>query len=153
VLRNVIGAWTLGSVATVQTGPPFTVTTNTNNSNAFSAAAQRADVLRPPNLPADKRSVNEWFDIAAFAQPAIYTFGDVGRDSMRAPGMVDVDFSLSRNFRLRERMTLQFRGEAFNALNHTNLSAPAKAFGAAAFGSITASGPSRILQVGAKVRF
>ena len=153
LIGNVIGAWTLGSVATVQTGAPFTVTTNTNNTNAFSAGAQRANVLRPPNLPADKRSVNEWFDITAFGQPAIYTFGDVGRDSMRAPGMVDVDFSLSRNFRLREGMTLQFRGEAFNALNHTNLSAPAKAFGAADFGSITAAAPARVLQVGAKVRF
>ena len=152
-IGNIVGAWTLGTVATVQTGAPFTVTTNTNTTNAFSAGGQRANVLGDPYLPADQRSVNEWFDISKFTTPPTYTFGNVGRDSMRGPGIVDVDLSLSRNFRLREGMTLQFRGEAFNALNHTNLSEPAKAVGAAAFGSITAAGPARILQVGAKVRF
>jgi hypothetical protein len=153
VTANVIGGWTLGSVATVQSGAPFTVTTNTNNTNAFSAGNQRANVLRDPGLPAGQRSVNEWFDITAFGQPAIYTFGNGGRDNMRAPGLVNVDLSLSRNFRLRESTALQFRGEFFNALNHTNLSAPGPAFGAAAFGTISAAGPARVLQVGAKVRF
>jgi hypothetical protein len=150
---KVVGAWTLGTVATVQTGAPFTVTTNTNNTNAFSAGAQRANVTGSPYLPDSQRTVNEWININAFSQPAIYTFGNVGRDSVRGPGMKDLDLSLSRNFRLREKMSLQFRAEAFNAFNHTNLNAPAKAFGAAAFGSITAAGPARVLQVGAKVRF
>ncbi len=153
IVSNVIGGWTLGSVATAQTGAPFTVTTNTNNTDAFSAGAQRANILGNPNLPSGQRSVNEWFNITDFGQPAIYTFGNSGRDNMRAPGIVDVDLSLGRNFRLREKMTLQFRGEAFNIFNHTNLSSPAKAFGAADFGSITAAGPARVLQVGATVRF
>jgi hypothetical protein len=153
VVGNVIGAWTLGSVVTVQSGAPFTVTTNTNNTNAFSAGAQRPIVVGDPSLPSGQRTVNEWFNIAAFAQPAIYTFGNEGRGAMRAPGLFDADLSLSRNFRLGEKLTMQFRGEAFNVLNHTNLSAPAKAFGAADFGTITAAGPARILQVGAKIRF
>ena len=137
----------------MQSGAPFTVTTNSNNTNDFSAGAQRANVLGNPNLPSGQRTVNEWFNITEFGQPAIYTFGNGGRDNMRAPGIVDVDLSLGRTFRLREKMNLQFRGEAFNVFNHTNLSAPAKAFGAAAFGSITAAGPARVLQVGATVRF
>ena len=152
-MGNIVGAWTLGSVFTAQTGAPFTVTDNTNNCNCFSAGAQRPNILGPPGLPSSQRSVNQWFNITAFGQPAIYTFGDEGRGAMRAPGIVDVDLSLSRNFRLREGMTFQFRGEAFNASNHTNLGSPAKAFGAADFGSITTSGPARILQVGAKLRF
>ena len=150
---NLIGGWTLGSVATAQSGAPFSITTNTNNTNAFSAGAQRANVLGNPNLPSGQRNVNEWFNITEFSQPAIYTFGNGGRGNMRAQGIVDLDLSLSRNFRLREGMTLRFRGEAFNVANHTNLSAPGPVFGSAAFGSITASGPARVLQVGAKVQF
>jgi hypothetical protein len=148
-----VGGWTLGAVATAQSGAPFTVTTNTNNCDCFSAGSQRANVLGDPNLPSGQRTVNEWFNTSDFGQPAIYTFGNSGRDNMRAPGIVDVDLSLGRTFQLRERMKLQFRGEAFNVTNHTNLSAPATTFGAAGFGSITAAGPARVLQVGATIRF
>lgn len=70
----------------MQSGAPFTVTTNTNNTNAFSAGNQRANVLRDPVLPAEQHCVNDWFDITAFAQPAIYTFGNGGRDNMCARG-------------------------------------------------------------------
>ena len=150
---NVIGGWTLGAVATVQSGAAFTVTTNTNNTNAFSTGNQRANVIGNPVLPADQRSVTQWFDITQFAQPSIYTFGNSGRDSMRAPGVVNVNLSLSRNFRLREFASLQFRGEFFNVLNHTNFSAPGPVYGSANFGVITAAGPARVMQVGAKLRF
>ena len=102
VVGNVVGAWTLGTVFTAQTGAPFTVTDNTNNCNCFSAGAQRPNILGPPGAPPSGRTVNEWFNISEFGQPAIYTFGDEGRGAMRAPGIVDVDLSLSRNFRLRE---------------------------------------------------
>jgi hypothetical protein len=153
VMGNVLGAWTLGMVVTLQSGAPFTVTDNTNNCDCDSAGAQRPNILGPPQLPANKRSVNEWFNINEFGQPTIYTFGDEGRGAMRAPGLSDMDLSLSRNFLLREGMTFQFRGEAFNVTNHTNLSAPAKVFGAADFATITAAGPARILQVGMKLRF
>jgi hypothetical protein len=153
VAGNVVGGWTFGTVATLQTGGPFTVTTNTNNTNAFSAGNQRADVLRDPVLPSDQRTVNHWFDITAFAQPAAFTFGNVGRGSMRAPGIVSMDLSILRNFRLREHMTLQFRGESLNAINHTNLSSPGAVFGNAAFGQINASRPARVMQIGMTLRF
>lgn len=152
VTGNVIGGWTLGVVATAQSGPPLTITTNTNNTNSFSTS-DRPNVVGDAVLPSGQRTVNDWFNTAAFAQPAIYTFGNAARNDVRAPGMVDMDLSLGRNFRLRERMTLQFRGEAFNIFNHTNLSLPNGTFGSAAFGTITAAGPARVLQVGATIRF
>jgi hypothetical protein len=142
----------LGVVATAQSGPPINITTNNNNTNSFSTA-DHPNVVGDAVLPSGQRTVNEWFNAAAFAQPAIYTFGDAARNDVRAPGTVDVDLSLGRTFRLRERITLQFRGEAFNLLNHTNLSLPNGTFGAAAFATITASGPARVLQVGATMRF
>ena len=153
VTSQVVGGWTVGAVSIVQSGAPFTVTTNTNNTNAFSAGNQRANVLRDPVLASDVRNEKRWFDITAFAQPAAYTFGNGARDNMRGPGFVNLDMSILRNFRLRESMTLQFRGEFLNALNHTNLGLPGAAFGSAAFGQISAAKAARVMQIGIKLRF
>ncbi len=155
---NVVGGWTLGLVSTMQSGAPFTVTTTTNNTNAFSAGTQRADVLRNPVLPGDQRTVKRWFDTTAFAQPVAYTFGNGGRDSMRAPGILNMDLSILRNFQIHaphmpERMMLQVRGESLNVLNHTNFSTPGTAFGSATFGQISASRAARVMQLGLTLRF
>jgi hypothetical protein len=58
-----------------------------------------------------------------------------------------------RDFHFKERARLQFRGEFFNATNHTNLSLPAHSFGAAGFGVISSSGPARQIQLGARLVF
>jgi hypothetical protein len=150
-LRYVVGDWGLGSLVNLQTGAPFTVLTQTNNTNSFSSGAQRADLVGDPNsVP---HTVSEWFNTNAFAQPAIYHFGNSGMGILRGPGLVNFDFSLLRDFHIRERARLQFRGEFFNAFNHTNLSLPASTFGAAGFGVITASGPARQIQLGARMTF
>jgi len=153
VLGQVVGGWTLGGILVAQSGAPFTVITNTNNTNANSAGAQRANVIGNPILASDVRNAKRWFDTTMFAQPATYTFGNGGRGSVRGPGITNLDMSLLRNFRIRELATLQFRGEFLNALNHTNLSNPNASFGNAAFGSITASKAARVMQVGVTVRY
>jgi hypothetical protein len=152
-LARIVGGWGLGNVTVVQTGAPISVTTQTNNTNAFSAGAQRPDVLRNPNLPSDQRTVTRWFDTGAFVQPAIYTFGNSGRNIVRAPGLFTMDFSVMRNFHLGEKRQLQFRGEFFNALNHTNFSNPGNTFGSASFGTISAAGSARQIQVGMRLAF
>jgi hypothetical protein len=69
------------------------------------------------------------------------------------PASSTVDLSILRNFRLADRTTLQFRGESFNVLNHTNLSSPGAVFGGAAFGQINASRAARVMQIGMTLRF
>ena len=59
---RVVGDWSLSMLALLQSGPPFTVTTQTNTTNAFSAGAQRADLLRDPVLPNSERTLSRWFD-------------------------------------------------------------------------------------------
>jgi hypothetical protein len=153
IAGRVIGGWTFATITTLQSGPPFTVVTQTNTTNAFSAGSQRANVLRDPNLRTDQRSVQQWFDVSAFAQPALYAFGNEGRDILRAPGLINVDASLLRNFVITERTTFQLRGEFLNSLNHTNLSLPNSIYGSAGFGTITSSRPARQIQIGAKFEF
>ena len=152
-LGQVVGGWTIGNVTVVQSGPPISVTTQTNNTNSFSAGAQRPDVSRNPNLADDQRTLSRWFDTGAFSQPATFMFGNSGRNIVRAPGLVNFDFSIMRNFQFGERYRLQVRGEAFNAFNHTNFAAPGGTFGGPGFGTISASGPARQVQVGMRFAF
>ena len=152
-LAYVIGDWSLGSVVTFQSGPGYTVTTQTNNTNAFSAGGQRADVSRDPSLSGDQRSLGRWFDTSAFQQPALYKFGNQGVNILRAPGLSNFDFSVLRNFALREAMRLQFRAELFNALNHANFGTPGRVFGGAGFGVISSAFPARRIQLGLRLSF
>lgn len=150
---HLAGGWTIGAVAVAQSGPAMSVITQTNTTNSFSAGSLRPDVLRDPNLPSDQQSVARWFDTSVFAQPANFKFGNSGRNIVRAPGLFNLDLSIMRNFHYKERYSLQLRGESFNIMNHTNFSAPGGTFGGAGFGTISASGPARQIQVGMRLAF
>ena len=150
-LGQVLGGWSLGNVATVQSGAPLTVVTQTNNCNCFSAGSQRPNVVGSTGVAS--RSVSQWFNTAAFAQPAAFTFGNEGVGVLRSAGLIDFDFSVLRKFRLTERAHMELRGEFFNAFNHTNLGNPGLSFGSAAFGVISASGPARQIEIGARFAF
>jgi hypothetical protein len=152
-LRYAVGGWSISNVTTIQSGAPNTLTTQTNNCNCFSAGAQRPNVLGNPDLPSDQQRVSQWFNTAVFGQPAIFTFGNAGIGIVRGPGLLNLDFSLLRKFRVTERIHAEFRGEFFNALNHTNLGNPGAGFGAAGFGVISAAGPARQIEVGARILF
>jgi hypothetical protein len=147
------GGWSIGNVATFQTGAANTITNQTNNCNCFSAGAQRPTVLTNPNLASDQRSILAWFNTTAFAQPAAYTFGNAGIGIVRGPGLINVDFSVLRSFRVSERIHAEFRCEFFNALNHTNLGNPGAVFGSPTFGVISSAGPARQIEAGARIQF
>ncbi|HZY61971.1 MAG TPA: TonB-dependent receptor [Edaphobacter sp.] len=95
-------------------------------------------------------------------------FGNIGRDSIRAPGEVELDLSVSRTIQLYRRLSFQLRADAFNVLNHTNLgmpttsltvanvgtaSAPRAGFNNSSFGQITSSQPPRIMQLVGRFSF
>jgi hypothetical protein len=153
VLGALASGWTVSTVLTAQTGAPFTVITQTNTTNAFSAGSQRASVSGNPNYGSDQRSVAQWFNTSVFSQPATYTFGNEGRNALRGPGVFNIDASLLRSFRFSENGFVQLRGEFLNSTNHTNLGLPGSVFGSSAFGTISSAGPARQIQIGAKVQF
>src|SRR5262249_61249848 len=93
---------------------------------------------------------------AAYALPptGFYVYGNEGRNLLHGPGLVNVDYSLFKNFPIKERMKLQFRVELFNALNHPNFNNPAATFGNGNFGFITStSAENRDIQFGLKLAF
>jgi hypothetical protein len=77
--------------------------------------------------------------MACFGSPAVGVLGNAPRSLYYGPGRANLDLSAYKNTQIHERLALQFRAEFFNILNHTQLSTPATAFGAATFGTITST--------------
>jgi hypothetical protein len=152
LLRRLAGGWTIGALSTLQSGVPLTAVTNARH-ESFSAGSLRVSVARDPNLPPAQRSLTRWFDTGAFSQPAAFTFGNGGVGIIRSPRWITADLSVLRNFRIAEGTALQFRGEFFNAANHTNLNPPNPIFGSQSFGLVNSSGIARQIQVGMRVLF
>lgn len=146
---RVLGGWQLSAVATLGGGRLHSPTLT----SAARQIATRPDVLRPPELPSGERSVFRWFDTTAFARPAAFTFGNAGNNIIRGPGIRTVDLFLLKNTRLTERVNVQFRAEAFNALNHPVYNEVSTNLGAANFGQITGAASSRAIQLGLRVLF
>ena len=152
-LGAVAGNWTLGGIMTLQSGEPFTVNTQVNNTFVNSAGGQRADVIRNPNFANDRRTLERWFDTAAFVQPAQFTFGNQGVNILRADGTINLDASILRNFPIRESMKVQIRGEFFNITNHPNFGNPGATLNGPGFGIISNAGAGRRIQLGARFVF
>ena len=85
--------------------------------------SQRAQVIGDPDSGFTQSRL-EWFNTAAFALPAAYTFGNEGRNNMTGPSFKNLDFSAYKNFLFTERMRLQFRAEFFNIFNHPSFGLP-----------------------------
>ncbi len=152
-LSRVLGGWQISVLGTLRSGPPYGVTTQQNTTEASSSGPQRPDLLRAPDLPASERSVERWFDTEAFAQPARFKFGTAARAVGRAPGLMNFNTALMKNFAFAERFRLQFRGELFNALNHASFRVPGTTYGSPTFGVINSARDARVAQLGLKLYF
>jgi hypothetical protein len=141
-LNYVIQGWEVGSVVTVQSGPPFTpvVSGNVSGANEINNGTVQADTDRP-NLASGtfypaKKTPQQWVLPSAFKTPSAFTFGNAGRNILRGPGLGSCDFSVLRNFRLGESAKVQFRSEIFNIFNRANFDIPQNIVNASSFGQI-----------------
>jgi Carboxypeptidase regulatory-like domain/TonB-dependent Receptor Plug Domain len=153
LLSSAFGGWKLGVLETFMSGPPFTVITSTNTTNAFPAGSPRPDLLRNPELPSSERTVARWFDTTAFAAPALYTFGNSPRSVLRGAPLFTTDLTTERSFKLSERYKVEVRGEFYNLLNHANFNVPGFTYGAADFGVVSSARPGRTVQLAARLAF
>ncbi|MGH9839100.1 MAG: carboxypeptidase regulatory-like domain-containing protein [Blastocatellia bacterium] len=151
--RHLLGDWSIGVLALLQTGPPFTVTTQTNTTNAFSAGGLRANVTGNPALDGSERTLDRWFNTNAFSQPAPFTFGSSGRGILRGDGIVNFDLSALKNIRIGEQKGFQFRLEMFNAFNHPDFGLPGSSLGGPGFGLVSSARSARTIQLGLRYAF
>jgi hypothetical protein len=122
-----LGGWQISGITTAESGPPFTVSVGFDNANINpSSETQRADrVNGVPLLPSGfQQNVLHWYNPAAFATPAPFTFGNLGRNTLTGPNLVDFDFAVFKNFKFTESKNLQFRADFFNIFNNVNFSPP-----------------------------
>jgi hypothetical protein len=125
--NGLVGGWSVASIVTIQSGFPFTPQLSYNPSNT----GDTRNPVRPFLNPNFKGSVvlgnpSQWFNPAAFIAPpsTIGFFGNVGRDTYIGPGLGTWDFSVLKDTRIHERLSVQFRAEIFNILDRANFNTP-----------------------------
>jgi hypothetical protein len=156
LIRNVAGGWETTGLLTLQSGQPFSIVSGTDRS--FSGLGiDFADLAGNPYLDTSrprKDLVSQYFNTAAFAPNALGTFGTAPRNLLRGPGLANLDIGLMKNFRLKDRASLQFRAEFFNALNRPNFGNPSANLNTtSSFGKISSAGSPRIGQLALKLSF
>ncbi|HXQ70377.1 MAG TPA: carboxypeptidase-like regulatory domain-containing protein [Pyrinomonadaceae bacterium] len=155
--RVVTKDWRLSAIYQAQSGFPLTISVFGDTANAGTLLGEnpiRANLTGAPVFGPGTRTADMWFNTAAFATPAAFTFGNVGRNTVYGPGRQTLDLALQREFTMTETIKLQVRAEAFNALNHSNLGTPNRFVNTPQFGTITeAATPGREIQFGLRVSF
>ena len=186
--NQVVGGWQIANILSISTGNWYTVLDAdgnfANSDGGAGGVSQRPDLVGDPNragivpgnpnpqcqvlmsqgglAPNQIHTPTQWFNTCAFADPALGSFGDVGRNTIEAPGYKEWDFSVFKFFHTSEKTDLEFRAEFFNLLNHTNFlfaeSGPqngnnATILGTPQFGNLTAARAPRQIQFALKFSF
>ena len=156
----IVNNWELAPLLQIRDGLPFTVTTGVDNS-LTAVGNDRPNLINPNRIYTHQKITKtnagnrNFINASAFAPNAIGTYGNLGRNSLRGPNYVQLDSELSRWFPIRERLRLDFRLEAFNALNHPDFNTPSStSLASSTFGQITGTAyGARIFQGAVKLVF
>jgi len=165
--RVMLADWQLNAIAFWQTGLPFTVFASSNLINLPNVTTDRPDAVAGQSYYASNQSIYNWINLNAFKAQPIGRPGSEGRNQLYAPSQQQVDISLFKDFRIRERLTLSLRGECFNIANTANFAQPVNTLtsfnpatgnptNASQFGQITSTTVGmqpRVFQVALKLSF
>jgi hypothetical protein len=150
-LRLVGSGWQLSGIVKLQSGTSFTVSAGTDVTLNGATDNQRAlQILADPYMPNKTR--DQWLNPAAFVRPANGQYGNAA-NSIRGPGIFQLDMGLTRKFQIREGQSVEFRAEAFDLPNHVNPNIPSLLLNSQTFGKITSALDPRIMQLALKYVF
>jgi hypothetical protein len=155
----ILGGWQMNGIFAAYSGRPFTITASDASLN-MPGNEQTADQVKDKvETFGDIGDAGTFFDTSAFARVTEVRFGTVGRNTMRGPGVVNLDMSLFRTFDVTNRFKLQFRAEAFNVTNTPHFANPESNVNSSDFGRIystngdIAAGRSREFRFGLHLTF
>ena len=153
VLSALVSHWRASGILTARSGSWLTVTTGTDRAlNGQRFQEQRVNQVSDEVYGA--KTLASYLNRAAFAQPALGTFGNHERNSIKGPAFWTINMALSKLLPLGATQNVELRLEAFNLLNHFNWGNPGVNFNASTFGRIqSVGGEPRILQFGIKYAF
>lgn len=125
VLGKIFGGFQFNGITTFQTGRPILIQ-DSSDPNLDGVASDRPDLIRNPNLPHSRRTVERFFDTGAFVRVPARTnrFGNAGRNIVIGPGYHNTDASLFKRISIRERANIELRWEVFNIFNTPNFENP-----------------------------
>jgi hypothetical protein len=125
-LEHLLGGWQFSGLLQARTGRPLTITVTRSTADLPDGnnSGQRPDVVPGVSPVPSNQTPDQWLNPAAFAVPARGTWGNVERNTLRGPGLLQVDFGLQKRFPIGGGRSVQFRWEAFNAFNRQNLGNP-----------------------------
>jgi hypothetical protein len=159
VVDKFISGWGVRGITFLQTGLPQSPTMNLSRTGVCAAACSaRPDRIGDGNLPKSERTIDRFYDVNAFRLlapgGADRRIGNAGRNVLVSAGINNFDFQVFKDTRIRERQTLEFRWEMFNAWNHTQFGSAGNSLeSAATFGKITSTRAPRIMQFVLKYAF
>jgi outer membrane receptor protein involved in Fe transport len=138
VVDYIVGNWQVGGILTFYSGVPFSVLVSNGNLSNTGGTVERANLVSSDVYPSNK-TPNLWLNPNAFATPAPYTFGNLGRNTLRSDSTKNFDFSLVRRFPIKEEMGFEFRADSFNLTNTPIFAQPQNTLGDPNFGVVTST--------------
>ncbi len=121
----ILGGWRVNTLLTFMSGLPFSVSASGSSLNMPGNNTQRADQVEASAATLGGiGSSSSYFDPLAFKPVTTARFGNAGFNSMRGPGVADMDLGIFREFAVKERLKIQFRAESFNATNTPHFGLP-----------------------------
>jgi hypothetical protein len=151
LVGGALGGWSVSNIITFQSGAYFTPAISTDPAN--NGTTKRPNQIADGTLP--NPTINQWFNVAAFAVPPNYSYGNSARNVLTGPGTRNWDFALFKNFRLGtwESGRIQFRGEFFDFTNTPKFGNPTTNIQSSAAGRILSSSAQRSVQLSLKFLF
>jgi len=169
VLDGVIGGWAVAALITRQTGQPLAFSTAEGANGLFLDGNQRPNILCNAYLLGSGISYHQAaanglsgvgnpsvFNNSCFAFPGDEVPGNASRyiPTLRTDGIHNMDLSFTKEFQIKERMSLQVRGEFFNFTNTPRFAAPNTSVDSGSFGTVTSTANSpRHTQFGVRFQF
>ena len=149
VTDAVIGGWQVSGITTIKSGLPLNASGG-GNTNLY-GGNQRPDQIANPVL--SHKTIQEWFNTAAFVAPAPYSLGNTARylSYLHGPAYDDWDLSAEKTWQLPERLNLEGRAEFYNLPNHPNFYTPDTGITDGSYGQITEAFDSREVQFALKL--
>jgi hypothetical protein len=128
-LKLLTNGWQVNGLLSFHGGQPFTIHASGDISGTNEGNDRAVQIGNPRVGYQGQSTTANWIDLSAFANPAPGTFGTSRRNAFYAPGYSDVDFSVFKNTKVYERLTIQLRAELFNTFNRTNFAPPSASVG------------------------
>jgi hypothetical protein len=149
--NGVLGGWSAEGITRAQTGAPLNPRVSQDRANVGRTYQRpNATGINPNSGP---KTVDQWFNVSAFALPVQYTYGTSGLFVIDAPGRYNWDLALQKDFRFLERHMIQFRAESYNLPNSVSLGNPNVTFDGNGFGRVTSATAARQLQFALRYQF